>query len=63
MTLLSAAASAMQDALTALAAGRSPDALLGFEALREIVGFPAYDEEAARYRTPAPDEGSDEPSD
>ena len=50
LTLLSAAMRAMQEALAALGAGRSPDNLLGFEGLREIVGFPAYDEESARYR-------------
>jgi 2-methylisocitrate lyase-like PEP mutase family enzyme len=49
LTLLSAATRAMRDALATLAAGRPPDALLGFERLREIVGFPAYDEEASRY--------------
>jgi len=49
LTLLSAAVRAMQDALAALGAGRTPDALLDFESLREIVGFPAYDEEASRY--------------
>jgi 2-methylisocitrate lyase-like PEP mutase family enzyme len=49
LTLLSAATRAMRDALAALAAGRSPDSLLDFERLREIVGFPAYDEEASRY--------------
>lgn len=52
LTLLSAATRAMQEALAALAAGRSPDALLPFAELREIVGFPAYDEEAARYASP-----------
>ena len=50
LTLLSAATRAMQAALEALAAGRSPDDLLSFESLREIVGFPAYDAEASRYR-------------
>jgi 2-methylisocitrate lyase-like PEP mutase family enzyme len=50
LTLLSAATRAMQAALEAMAAGRSPDDLLAFETLREIVGFPAYDDEASRYR-------------
>ena len=49
LTLLSAATRAMQDALTALAEGRPPERLLDFESLREIVGFPAYDEESSRY--------------
>jgi 2-methylisocitrate lyase-like PEP mutase family enzyme len=49
LTLLSAATRAMQDALTALGEGRRPDHLLDFESLREVVGFPAYDEESARY--------------
>jgi len=51
LTLLSAAMRAMNEALEALAAGRSPDRLLDFEALREIVGFPDYDAEQSRYRT------------
>jgi 2-methylisocitrate lyase-like PEP mutase family enzyme len=50
LTLLSAATRAMQEALAAFAAGRSPDSLLDFEVLREVVGFPAYDEQAMRYR-------------
>jgi 2-methylisocitrate lyase-like PEP mutase family enzyme len=54
LTLLSSAVRAMREALAAFAAGRSPDALLDFEVLREIVGFPAYDEQAGRY-------GSDDP--
>jgi len=49
LTLLSAAMSAMQRALGALARGEHPDALLEFAALREIVGFDAYDAEAVRY--------------
>jgi 2-methylisocitrate lyase-like PEP mutase family enzyme len=51
LTLLSAATRAMQDALAALAAGTTPDGLLSFEALREIVGFDAYDAESQRYRS------------
>ena len=49
LTLLSAAARAMQDALAALARGESPPRLLGFEELRELVGFDAYDAALARY--------------
>ena len=50
LTLLSSAVHAMQESLAALGQGREPQGLLDFEALREIVGFPAYDEEASRYR-------------
>jgi 2-methylisocitrate lyase-like PEP mutase family enzyme len=49
LTLLSAGVRAMQDALAALAHGETPQRLLGFEALREIVGFDVYDREQARY--------------
>jgi len=51
LTLLSSAIHAMQESLAALADGRKPPGLLDFEVLREIVGFPAYDEESARYRS------------
>ncbi|HET9063444.1 MAG TPA: isocitrate lyase/PEP mutase family protein [Candidatus Binatia bacterium] len=49
LTLLSAAARAMHDALSALTAGRSPDRLLDFEELQRLVGFSDYDTEARRY--------------
>jgi 2-methylisocitrate lyase-like PEP mutase family enzyme len=49
LTLLSAASAAMMRALTSLARGEEPDALLEFEELREIVGFPAYDAASGRY--------------
>ncbi len=52
LTLLSAAARAMREALAALAAGRSPERLLDFEDLQRLVGFPTYDAEALRYRDP-----------
>ena len=58
LTLLSAAARAMREALATLAAGASPDALVPFEELRELVGFDAYDEETARYASD-PAEGHD----
>jgi 2-methylisocitrate lyase-like PEP mutase family enzyme len=58
LTLLSAAARAMQEALATLAAGASPDGLVPFEELRELVGFDAYDEETARYASD-PAEGHD----
>lgn len=50
LTLLSASIRAMDAALAALRSGRAPDNLLAFETLREIVGFPDYDAEQARYR-------------
>jgi 2-methylisocitrate lyase-like PEP mutase family enzyme len=50
LTLLSAAAHAMREALAALAVGRQPDGLLAFEELQRLVGFPQYDAEALRYR-------------
>ena len=49
LTLLSAAARAMQDALASLARGEPPERLLGFEELRALVGFDAYDAALARY--------------
>jgi 2-methylisocitrate lyase-like PEP mutase family enzyme len=49
LTLLSAAARAMQEALAALSRGEPAPGLLGFEALRELVGFDAYDAALARY--------------
>jgi len=51
LTLLSVAVKAVQDALSGMRAGAHPDETtrLSFEALRELVGFPAYDAEATRY--------------
>ena len=49
LTLLSAAARAMQDALAALARGETPARLLEFAELRELVGFDAYDAALERY--------------
>ena len=60
LTLLSAATRAMQAALEALGAGRSPDDLLSFAELREIVGFPAYDQEASRYAEDGAENGADD---
>jgi 2-methylisocitrate lyase-like PEP mutase family enzyme len=51
LTLLSAAVRAMEEALAALGAGRTPERLLPFETLRDVVGFPGYDVEQARYAT------------
>jgi len=49
LTLLSAATRAMQRALEALARGETPGDGLDFAALRELVGFDAYDAELRRY--------------
>lgn len=49
LTLLSAAAFAMREALSALAAGQKPDRLLDFSELQRLVGFSNYDTEARRY--------------
>lgn len=50
LTLLSAAVGAMRAALAHLVAGRRPDdGLVAFADLRDILGFDAYDVEAARY--------------
>ncbi len=49
LTLLSVAARAMSEALDALRRNEHPERRLGFEELRDLVGFPAYEELAARY--------------
>jgi 2-methylisocitrate lyase-like PEP mutase family enzyme len=49
LTLLAAATRAMGAALEALREGRPPSALTPFDALRELVGFDAYDRERRRY--------------
>ncbi len=50
LTLLSAAVRAMEEALALLSRGADPSGLLlSFSELRDRVGFPAYDSEAARY--------------
>jgi len=46
LTLLSAAAFAMTTALSALQAGTTPQQLLSFAELKDLVGFPAEDEAA-----------------
>lgn len=48
LTLLSAAVTAMRDTLESLGKGETPARLTSFESLRELVGFPDYDEELAR---------------
>lgn len=59
LTLLSAATRAMQEALAALREGGPAPARLPFEALRELVGFDAYDRDLGRY-DPGPAEGPDD---
>lgn len=49
LTLLHASVYAMQEALAALRDGRPLERRLSFAALRELLGFDAYDAEAARY--------------
>jgi len=50
LTLLSASVAAMEAALESLRGGESAERRLSFEALRERVGFPEYEELLARYR-------------
>jgi 2-methylisocitrate lyase-like PEP mutase family enzyme len=50
LTLLHASIHAMQEALVGLRDGRPLERRLSFAALRELLGFDAYDVEAARYR-------------
>jgi 2-methylisocitrate lyase-like PEP mutase family enzyme len=51
LTLLSVAVQAIGDALAQMKAGEHPpdSERISFESLRELVGFPAYDEAAKRY--------------
>ncbi len=49
LTLLASAAHAMEKALGALRQGRTPDDLMPFSRLQEIVGFPEYDALKNRY--------------
>jgi len=49
LTLLSAGASAMLEALAALKRGETPDRLLSFDRLRELTGFETYEAAEARY--------------
>jgi 2-methylisocitrate lyase-like PEP mutase family enzyme len=51
LTLLSASVRAMRGALASLRRGETPAELLPFPELRRLVGFDAYDAEAARYPT------------
>ena len=52
LTLLSASTRAAQRALASLARGDTPEGLLPFAELRELVGFDAYDALAKRYAEP-----------
>ncbi|MEO5374946.1 MAG: isocitrate lyase/PEP mutase family protein [Alphaproteobacteria bacterium] len=51
LTLMSAAMGAMQRALADLARGATPEGLVDFAEIRDIVGFTAYYEEERRYAT------------
>ena len=51
ITLLLGGIKAMEDALAVLKQGAHPDDLAGFAHLREVIGFPAYDEEEKKYAT------------
>ena len=51
ITLLLGGIKAMEDALAVLKQGAHPDALAGFAHMREVIGFPAYDEEEKKYAT------------
>ena len=51
ITLLLGGIKAMEDALAALKRGARPDALAEFAHAREVIGFPAYDEEEKKYAT------------
>lgn len=49
LTLMNAAMAAMGDALSALKEGRTPDNLLDFAELRDVVGFPDYYDAEQKY--------------
>jgi len=51
ITLLLGGIKAMEDALAVLKQGAQPDALAEFAHVREVIGFPAYDEEEKKYAT------------
>jgi 2-methylisocitrate lyase-like PEP mutase family enzyme len=51
LTLLNASIVAMQSALAALGRSETPAGLMSFAELRALLGFDAYDREAARYRS------------
>ncbi len=51
ITLLLGGIKAMEDALAAMKQGQHPRALAEFAHVREVIGFPAYDEEEKKYAT------------
>ena len=51
ITLLLGGIKAMEDALAAMKQGARPDALAEFAHAREVIGFPAYDEDEKNYAT------------
>jgi len=51
ITLLLGGIKAMEDALAVLKQGAHPDALAEFAHMREVIGFPAYDEDEKKYAT------------
>ena len=51
LTLLNASIGSMQRALVCLKRGEEVPGLMNFEALRQIVGFDAYDAELDWYRS------------
>jgi 2-methylisocitrate lyase-like PEP mutase family enzyme len=51
LTLLNVSIQAMRAALGSLKAGRTPSTIMDFEQLKQAVGFPAYYEEEARYKS------------
>ena len=51
ITLLMGGIKAMEDALAAMKAGEHPTTLAEFAHVREVIGFPAYDEEEKKYAT------------
>jgi 2-methylisocitrate lyase-like PEP mutase family enzyme len=59
LTLLSAAARAMNDALASIVRGDPAERLLEFPELRKIVGFDAYDAALARFRSRRGSDGGD----
>lgn len=56
LTLLACAVHAQRVALAQLTAGQTPHYRVDFQQLRELVGFDAYDELLARYRS-SPEQG------
>jgi len=51
LTLLNVSIAAMRGALASLKRGEAPAAIMNFEELKQVVGFPEYYAEEARYRS------------